>query len=349
MKTRLLGDVKITKDVIALIDTLPDGKEITKYFDENQNCLGFLRDDGKVIPTIELADNIGFSNELEAISKNKGVSLEDLEELDKKLEKVARVLGVSKSDIRQMSVEELDSIIENKGDAGISLDDENSSEEKTKQNQKALQGLGQASKQEINLNKKVDTKHTLAEILGVQAGSKLIVVYSDKIKDNENTTRFSCLIEGPDGELSPADMLKQTGGKHSDKNVHEVNNDGSKVSEVNTQSSYYIDSAYIENAVINIRFDTMGEIAVNFGQTDKTSHRDAFTQRLETDRTYPVRRNVQREFDERNGRDNIQEKMDEIEEHEKHGCDNLSLAEADGNPNTRTYSRRRCRRKNYAR
>lgn len=336
MKTRLLGDVEITKDVIALIDTLPDGKEIIKYFDENQNCLGFLRDDGKVIPTIELADNIGFSSELETVSKNKGVSLEDLEELDKKLEKASRALGVSKSDIRQMSVEELDSIIKNKGDAGISLDDEDSSEEKTKQNQKALQDLGQASKQEINLNKKVDTKHTLAEILGVQAGSKLIVVYSDKIKDNENTTRFSCLIEGPDGNLSKADMLEQTGGKYSDKNVHEVNNNGSNVKEVNVQSSYAVDSPILENGILNVRFDTMGEITVNFGQTDRTSHRDAFTQKLETDRTYPVRRNVQREFDGKNGIYNVSENLDECEKHEKHDCDDLSLNEADGDPRTRT-------------
>lgn len=338
MKIHLLGNVEITKDVIALVDTLPDGREITKYFDENKNFLGARGDDGKLLPALELKDNIGFLSELDIVSKNNGISLEDLEELDKKLEKVARALGVSKSDIRQMSVAELDSIIENKGEAGISLESNDVSEEKKEQNQKALEGLGKAAKQEINLNKKVDTKHTLAEILGVQAGSKLIVVNSDMIKDNKNTTRFSCLVEGPDGELSPADMLEQTGGKYSDKKVHEVNNDGTSVKEVNVQSSYSVDSEIVENGILNVRFDQMGEIAVDFGQTDRTSHRDAFTQRLETDRTYPVRRNVQREFDQKNGIYNTSENLDEIKEHEEHGCDNLSLEEADGDFRTRTFS-----------
>lgn len=337
MKLHQIGNVTITKDVIALTDTLPDGTEITKFFDENQNFLGARGDDGRILPALELKDNIGFLSELDTVSKNNGVSLEDLEELDKKLEKVARVLGVSKSDIRQMSIEDLDCIIENKGDAGISLDNEDMTSEKKEQNEKALEGLGNVAKQEIDLDKKIDTKHTLAEILGVQAGSKLIVVNSDMIKDNENTTRFSCLIEGPDGELSPADMLKQTGGKYSDKKVHEVNNDGSSVNEVNVQSSYAVDSEIVENGILNVRFDTMGEIAVDFGQTDRTSHRDAFTQRLETDRTYPIRRNVQREFDEKNGLDNIPKKMDEIEKHKEHGCDKLTLKESDGDPMTRTF------------
>ena len=304
MKLHQIGNVTITKDVIALTDTLPDGTEITKFFDESQNFLGARGDDGRILPALELKDNIGFLSELDAVSKNNGVSLEDLE---------------------------------NKGDAGISLDNEDMTSEKKEQNEKALEGLGNAAKQEIDLDKKIDTKHTLAEILGVQAGSKLIVVNSDMIKDNINTTRFSCLIESPNGELSPADMLKQTGGKYSDKKVHEVNNDGSSVNEVNVQSSYAVDSEIVENGILNVRFDTMGEITVDFGQTDRTSHRDAFTQRLETDRTYPIRRNVQREFDEKNGLDNIPEKMDEIEKHKEHGCDNLTLKEADGDLRTRTF------------
>ena len=124
MKLHQIGNVTITKDVIALTDTLPDGTKITKFFDESQNFLGALRDDGEILPPLKLKDNRELSKELKAVSKNNGVSLEDLEELDKKLEKVARVLGVSKSDIRQMSIEDLDCIIENKGDAGISLDNE---------------------------------------------------------------------------------------------------------------------------------------------------------------------------------------------------------------------------------
>ena len=73
---------------------------------------------------------------------------------------------------------------------------------------------------------------------------------------------------------------------------------------------------------------------MGYGEMDKTSHNDAFTQRLETQELYPVTSEVRNEFSKNKGTDNISDKMDEIKEHEKHGCDNLSLAEADGDLNT---------------
>ena len=65
--------------------------------------------------------------------------------------------------------------------------------------------LGIQTKQETLLDKKIDDKHTLAEVLGVPSGSKLIVVDSSQIIDNENTTRFSCIIQTPDRKLHNAD------------------------------------------------------------------------------------------------------------------------------------------------
>lgn len=67
---------------------------------------------------------------------------------------------------------------------------------------------------------------------------------------------------------------------------------------------------------------------------DRTSHRDAFTQELETGRTRYTTYEVREEFSEKNGLDNVQDKMDEINKHEKYGCNDLSLDEADGNINT---------------
>jgi len=71
-----------------------------------------------------------------------------------------------------------------------------------------------------------------------------------------------------------------------------------------------------------------------YGQVDKTSHRDALTQELETERTRYTTREVREEFSQKHGTDNIKENMDEIKKHEEYGCNDLSLDEADGDLST---------------
>lgn len=78
----------------------------------------------------------------------------------------------------------------------------------------------------------------------------------------------------------------------------------------------------------------MGTIEVGYGQMDKTEHQYAFTQRLETREMYPVTSRVREEFSKDKGEYNIDEKIDEIKNHEEHGCDNMTLSEADGDPYT---------------
>jgi len=298
--------------------------------------------DGKIRGIEDLADNIRFLNEITIVSKNKGISLKDLDELDKKLEKVAKALGMSKSDIRNLSMTELDQIINEKGEAGISLDEEDDSKEQKEANKDTLKGLGANAKQEINLDKRIDSKHTLADVMGLPAGSKLIVVYSDKIKDRQNTTRFSCLIEGPDGSFEIPETLKQVGGKDSDKEIYQVNNDGSKVEKTGAQSSFAIDSPIVENAIINIRIGSMGYPVVNYGEMSKTDHHKAFTQELETHRTHPVRSNVRKEFNQEHGDRNATDNIKEADNYIESGCgDHLTLEEADGDLNTRTWAFRK--------
>lgn len=218
---------------------------------------------------------------------------------------------------------------------GLDLSDDNDTsrhEEKAKQNENALDNL--SAKQEIDLSKKINNRTTLAEVLGVPADSKLVVVDSTKIENNENTTRFSCVIKTPNGEVQSADMLEQVGGKDSDKNVYETNRDGSRVQKQNVQSSFRVDSPLIKNGILTIRIGQMGTVEVGYGEMDRTSHNDAFTQRLETRERYPVTKRVRDEFNQNKGLDNIPKKMDEIKEHEEHGCNNMTLDEADGNPHT---------------
>ncbi|MCI8397585.1 MAG: hypothetical protein HFJ52_08325 [Clostridia bacterium] len=318
-----------------MIDTAPNGDVLLKFYDENQSLIAARGADGEIYPSEAfINEDLSFLNEIDDFSIDESLSLE---ELDQELEEVARVLGVSKSDVLSMSQVELDAVIGEKDVDSLSLEDNKklSKEEQSNRNDRnaeALQNMN--TRQEINLDKKIDNKLTLAEVLGVPAGSVLCVVDTDKIQDSENTTRYSCVIKAPDGSVQMADMLKQVGGKHSSKDVYETNRDGSKVEKQVIQSSFEIDSPLVKNGIINIRKGQMGVTEVSYGQMDRTSHNDVFAQKLETRETYPVTREVRNEFSGYKGIDNVSNKMDEIKEHENHGCKNMSLREADGNPDT---------------
>jgi len=326
------GNIQIAKDIIAITDTMQDGSTATKFYDENQTLLAVRGADGELYPSQEfMYDDLGFLSEIDAISNEQGISFD---EIDAELERMSKYLGIDKKDILAMSEVDLDTALEDRNNPGLDLSNDDNgldTDEKKKQNEAALNSID--VKQEINLDNKVDNRHTLAEILDVPAGSKLSVVASDKIQDNNNSTRFSCVIKTPDGELQPADMLNQVGGKDSNKNVYETDRDGN-VSKQNIQSSFAIDSPVTDNAIITIRRGQMGTIKVGYGLTDPTSHRDVFSEDLETSETYPVTSRVRDEFSAKHGVYNVTDKMDEIEEHEAHGERKMSLAEADGRPET---------------
>lgn len=335
MRRLRLGNVQIAKDIIVMIDTTPNGDVLLKFYDENQSLIAARGADGEIYPSEAfMNEDLSFLSEIDDFNIDNGLSLE---ELDKELEEVARVLGVSKSDVLSMSQVELDTVIGEKDVDELFLngDKELSQEEKANRDDSNLEALrNMNTRQEINLDRKIDNKLTLAEVLGVPAGSVLCVVDTDKIHDSGNSTRYSCVIRTPDGSMQKADMLKQVGGKDSSKNVYETNRDGSRVEKQVIQSSFEIDSPLVENGIINIRKGQMGVTEVSYGQMDRTSHNDVFAQKLETRETYPVTREVRNEFGQHKGLDNVSNKMDEIKEHEEHGCDNMTLREADGNPNT---------------
>lgn len=340
------GDVTTLHDIFVMIDDMPDGSTVEKFFNENEDFIAGrnknvdehsdnpLNKDGKLFPAAELAyEDLSFLGQIEELTQEKGISLD---ELDYELEQIAQELGLSKEEILAMSEIDLEQRIgENaKEDPQLTLDDDDQevSEEQTKQNKNALENI--KGKQEINLDAKVDTKNTLGQILGVPEGSKLIAVYSDAIKGNTNSTRFSFIIKNPDGTLSPADMLEQTGGKESDKNIYETNRDGSEVEKKRVNSSYKINSPLVENGLLTARIGSMGYIEVDYGQIDKTHNKDAFTQELETTHTRYTTREVREEFGRQQGTDNIRDNLKEARDYIENGNRPLTLDEVDGDPST---------------
>lgn len=335
------GPVTISKDVFAVLDIGPDGSPIIKYYDEKNVLLGGRDANDKFYPSPRYAnENIGFLHEIDNIDETKEISLK---ELDYELEEISKMLGLSKEEVLSMSKVELDSysiLKDNISFKPAAAQDKDSGAnsnayevyDEEEQNNDFLDQV--QAKQEINLDNKIDDRYTLADILGVPSGSELIVVHSDIIQDNVNSTHFSCIIRLPDGSLKQADMLNQVGGKDSDKNVYETNRDGSEVEKKSVKSSFAIDTPLSQNGIITIKQGSLGTIEVGYGQMDQTSHKDAFTQKLETREMYPVTRKVREEFNRDKGEDNIPEKMDEIKKHENNGCSKMTLEEADGDPYT---------------
>lgn len=330
------GKVPTIHDVFVMNFKDSKGNITETFFNENGECLGGRGIDGKIYPSTQFAEaDLSFLGQLERLSNNHSISLE---EYDKNIEKIAKELGLSKEDIHSMSEIELEQKVGKKGKEEkdkISLEenDGQTTEEQVEQNEETLDRIN--AKEEIDMDKLVDDRHSLADVLGVQAGSKLIAVYSDAIANNTISTRFSFIIQNPDGTLTPANMLEQTGGIDSDKTVYETNRDGSNVDKVNVKSSFKINSPLIKNGILNIRYGSMGYIEANYGEVDPTDHHYAFTQKLETDRDRYTTKEVRDEFSGReDGTHNIEEDLNEIKMHEEVGCDNLTLKEADGDLET---------------
>lgn len=315
-ETSSTGKISTIHDVFVMNYTDSNGNISEKYYNEDGICLAVRWLNGEILPTSDFEEqDLSFLAQLEMLSNNEQLSLNDL---DRDIEKVAKELGISREDIKSMTTMDLEQKVgeKEKQDEKISLekDDNQSSVEKSEKNKDTLEKMN--SKQEVDTDKLIDDRHSLADVLGLPSGCKLIAVYSDAIINNENTTRFSFVIQNPDGSLSPADILEQTGGKDSDKTIYETNRDGSDVSKVNVKSSFKIDSPIVRNGILNIRYGSMGYIEANYGEMDPTDHNYAFTQKLETDHDYYTTKEVRDEFSSReDGEHNIEENIDELKKH----------------------------------
>ena len=173
------GSVQVTRDIFMLIDQMPDGSAVQKFYDGDGNFVaGSSNLDNKIYPSATFAEeDLSFMGQLEDLSKTSGISLN---EFDNYLENIAKTLGVSKEDILSMSTVDLNQKVATKGKIQLGLDEDDEENEQSSINANILNNI--SKKQEIDLNQKVDDDHTLAEILGVPAGSKLISVYSDRIE-----------------------------------------------------------------------------------------------------------------------------------------------------------------------
>ncbi len=329
-ETSAYGNVQVTKDIFMIIDEMPDGTVVQKFYDENKNFIAGRDKDGRIYPSAEFAqDDLSFIGQLEDLSQTQGLSLT---EFDTRLEQIAKELGIAKKDILSMSEFDLEQKVADKSELTLDVreDDERDDDEIKKQNAAALENIN--SKQETKLDNKVTDRYTMADILGVSSGSTLIAVYSDAIKGNTNTTRFSFIIREPDGSLKPCDMLEQDRGKYPDLDVYQTNRDGSEVSKQSVQSAYAINSPIVKNGVLTANIGSYGTIELGFGQKGHTRSDEAITQRLETREVRYTTREVREQFTpQKEGVYGPQANLDEGKFHMAEGH-KTTLKDFDGDP-----------------
>lgn len=121
-------------------------------------------------------------------------------------------------------------------------------------------------------------------------------------------------------------MLHQIGGKDSDLNIYESSKEGD-ITQKDVKSSYSINSHVVEHGIITINHGDMGAIEIAYGEQDKTSHKDALTQRLETKTLYQSNSEVRDGFSAKNGTDNIPRKMDTLHDLDENGHKKTSMSE----------------------
>lgn len=339
-------DTEVEKDIFEVIETmLSDGSIVKNYYDENIHYIAGCDKNGQMYPSKNpIVKDININNKIEELGNTSTLSLN---EIDKTLEVIAQELGIKKEEVLLSQIdleqkigekqkEEDRIILKSEEEKEDEEKDEKSEKDEKEKNQKALEKVN--TKQEIDLDQKVDHRHTLGDVLGIESGAKLLAVYSNAIKDNENTTRYSFIIKKADGTLEKADMLNQIGGKDSNRKVYEINYDGSEVTKKSVNSSYEINSPVVENAVLTAAIGSAGRIEINYAKEGRTERINTIGIKCQDEHTKANRYEVRNELnDENKGENNIEDDKKEIQEHEEYNCKESSIEDIDGDKRTSSH------------
>ena len=345
-KVKTITDVFIDK---------PDKNNLLKFYDSNGNVIAvdnginivpsfkylrFFSNNKNVLDENSKGENIDTLFILREYATREGISLDSAaKELDKELDEIAETLGISKEKIT--SVTELENIKENKKEKTHLNENEKDKKSNIKEEEKDYPLKNISSKQRASLSQKIDGIHTLGSILGVPSNGELLVVFSDDIYKNENSTRFSLLIKDSKGNITKPKNLIQTSGIHSSLNAVESNLDGSEVTSKTVNSSYRLKGTNNIEYMITTKIGTYGNIELGFGQIDRTqgtnkNGADIITIPISTDNTtFQAKREIKDSLvSPRDGLDKAVSRNDEMREHKKANCTKLDYTNVDGDKDT---------------
>ena len=359
LDVKYIGTIEIDgepKDIYLLIEQKEekDGSlaEIEKYYTEDGEFLGGdsnLDQFDFITLKKEYADKVGLLKQLENLDKKGILDLNDIE--NERLEELARELGIDVKDIEKLAEidaeKELDKWHEELTNEQIEELQEEGIEPGDEEYRRYLldHGLslpkeeveeGISTKTEIKTGQKVTDKDTMASLLNVEDKGyvKIAVVYSDKLQDNGNTTRFSFVGIKPDGSAEKIDTLEQAYGSNPTKNVQTLNKDGSKIEEDKVNSIFRIKGKDEEQLAVNI--GQMGTIEPKFVRTPRQDGEKAISIPIETQNIRPTTRETMK-FMNRSRNTDISNNIKLAQEHEKIGCKEATVKDIDNDKNNNTH------------
>lgn len=336
---------KVLKDIYLLIEQQKDKDgnliQIEKYYNEDLEFLAGnnLTDGYGLMLDPKHMDQRDLLEQLQNLDKE---GLLDLNEMDQeRLEQIANVLGIEKDDIKKVAsmnknqLEEAEEQLENEENLDSKKIDEGKERKEFSKNE--IEKI--STKNEIKINQKVTDKDTMASVLGVQdkGYQKIAIIYSDKLKGNSNTTRFSFVGIKEDGSAEKIESLEQGYGNTPSKTIYGLNRDGSQLEEQKASSIFKIKGK--KEVQLAVEIGAMGTIEPKFVRTPAQDNQKAISVPIETSQIKPTTREVRELMNERRNV-RVSEEIEKIENHKEHGCDveNLKLQDYDDNLNNNTHT-----------
>ena len=339
MSKYYLGQIRDNNNILAVFVGRIDGDSIGFYNSDG----GLIAEWNPPVP-LEAAKEYrdkapNFLTQIDSLWQDILKSGTSIEKRSRELEAVSDALGLDIKDILYISSFETSQQVADKKPKNIISNDPKQQEE-TSQNPNIVTGSVQA-RSEVALNKLVDDRYTLGDILGIiDPNATLICVDSIDIKNTDKSnSQFSFLIKHSNGTLEKATMFSQDDGTSPDRDIYSSNTDGSSVDKVNIRSMYRINSPLGKNCMISASYGSYGMVELQFGRRDITEQ-DFIAVPLEnqklqnTEHTNYVTKEVQNLLDPERGTYQAHNSTTEISSHTDNGCDNLTLDEADGKENT---------------
>ena len=266
LNVKYLGTIEIDgeqKGIYLLIEQKEekDGRlaEIEKYYTEDGEFLGAdsnLDQFEFITLNKEYLNKEGLLEQIESLDKEGRLDLNQIEK--ERLEELARELGIEPKDIEKYAEIDAEKEINDKDRTDDKLEDEGKENEKDENDDKEVLSKKEVekipAKTEIKTNQKVTDKDTMASLLNVEGKGyvKIAVIYSEKLQDNGNTTRFSFVGIKADGSAEKIDTLEQAYGNNPTKNVQTMNRDGSEIEEDKVNSIFRIKGKDEEQLAVNI-------------------------------------------------------------------------------------------------
>ena len=349
LNVKYLGTIEIDgeqKGIYLLIEQKEekDGRlaEIEKYYTEDGEFLGAdsnLDQFEFITLSEEYINKDGLLEQIESLDKEGILDLNEIE--NERLEELARELGIEPKDIEKYAEIDAEKEINDKDRTDDELEDEGKENEKDENDDKEVLSKKEVekipAKTEIKTNQKVTDKDTMASLLNVEGKGyvKIAVIYSEKLQDNGNTTRFSFVGIKADGSAEKIDTLEQAYGNNPTKNVQTMNRDGSEIEEDKMNSIFRIKGKDEEQLAVNI--GQMGTIEPKFVRTPRQDGEKAISIPIETQNIRPTTRET-REYMNRSRNTSVDDNIKNIEKHEKENCDEVDARNTNDNPNDDTHN-----------